>query len=419
VPSPRVRIRARASGRAVAMVALCAAAAAARAAPAPDDIQQFLATFPEDFGTVLAAPARYRVQVLHTRVDRRGRGAPVLTTRAWRADADSYVYPASTVKLPVAALALEWLRDRNDPRLRSTTAMEPPSGLAAAATGLLGTADASKLPGVPSVATYVRHIGLVSNNFAYNRLYDLLGADAINGALRDKGYGRYGSKGNPLRIVHRVADAAGDDPALSPPLRFADEDGMVLQRPARAGGERWYAPEPIPLGRAEIVDGARIDAPKDFASKNALPLRALHAMLIALVLPESVPPAQRFRLRAEDRQLLLDALTRLPSEAGFTHLHSAAGIDDGYVKYLVAGGAGALPPGVHITNKVGQAYGFLTDSAYITEPAKGVEFFLSATIYVNDNGTFNDGVYEYDAVGLPFLKALGLRFLEAARESAP
>jgi hypothetical protein len=32
---------------------------------------------------------------------------------------------------------------------------------------------------------------------------------------------------------------------------------------------------------------------------------------------------------------------------------------------------------------------------------------LSAGLYVNENQTFNDGQYEYDTVGLPFLSKLG------------
>ena len=36
-----------------------------------------------------------------------------------------------------------------------------------------------------------------------------------------------------------------------------------------------------------------------------------------------------------------------------------------------------------------------------------IEFMLVATIHVNDNRIYNDGVYEYDEVGFPFLRELG------------
>ena len=56
---------------------------------------------------------------------------------------------------------------------------------------------------------------------------------------------------------------------------------------------------------------------------------------------------------------------------------------------------------------MGDAYGFLTDAAYIVDFDNGVEFILAATIYTNANETFNDDTYEYDTIGLPFLRHLG------------
>jgi hypothetical protein len=47
-----------------------------------------------------------------------------------------------------------------------------------------------------------------------------------------------------------------------------------------------------------------------------------------------------------------------------------------------------------------------------------VEFLLAATLYVNADGVLNDDHYEYDTVGLPFLRALGLRIYEAERRRA-
>ena len=81
---------------------------------------------------------------------------------------------------------------------------------------------------------------------------------------------------------------------------------------------------------------------------------------------------------------------------------------DGYVKFLLAGGKGAMEnKNIRIFNKVGDAYGFLTDVAYIVDFEKGVEFMLSATIYCNSDGIFNDDKYDYETIGFPFLKQLG------------
>ena len=37
----------------------------------------------------------------------------------------------------------------------------------------------------------------------------------------------------------------------------------------------------------------------------------------------------------------------------------------------------------------------------------GIEFFLTATVFVNKNQIFNDNVYEYDELGIPFLAEVG------------
>ena len=66
-----------------------------------------------------------------------------------------------------------------------------------------------------------------------------------------------------------------------------------------------------------------------------------------------------------------------------------------------------MPSNIRIYNKVGMAYGFLIDNAYIIDTDSGLEFFLSAVIYVNSNGVLNDDDYEYEELGLPFLSALG------------
>ena len=87
------------------------------------------------------------------------------------------------------------------------------------------------------------------------------------------------------------------------------------------------------------------------------------------------------------------------------------------------GDAKSIPDHIRIFNKVGDAYGFLTDASYIVDFKNGIEFILSATIYANENQTFNDDNYEYDEIGLPFLRDLGQAIyeveLERRREHTP
>jgi hypothetical protein len=53
------------------------------------------------------------------------------------------------------------------------------------------------------------------------------------------------------------------------------------------------------------------------------------------------------------------------------------------------------------------AYGFLIDNAYIIDTKNKIEFFLTVSVYSNDNQTLNDDTYEYDELTLPFLAEFG------------
>ena len=86
----------------------------------------------------------------------------------------------------------------------------------------------------------------------------------------------------------------------------------------------------------------------------------------------------------------------------------SAGAWDSYCKFLMFGNTKeAMPKNIRIFNKVGDAYGFLLDNAYIVDFANGVEFMLTTVIYCNEDGIFNDDKYDYDTVGFPFMANLG------------
>ena len=64
----------------------------------------------EDYPTlqkVLVDTAKYQVQIVYTQIDRNEHGNPLFTTYPFNVNDSRYFYPASTVKLPIALLALE------------------------------------------------------------------------------------------------------------------------------------------------------------------------------------------------------------------------------------------------------------------------------------------------------------------------
>ncbi|MDX5435733.1 MAG: hypothetical protein LPK03_00960, partial [Pontibacter sp.] len=67
----------------------------------------------------------------------------------------------------------------------------------------------------------------------------------------------------------------------------------------------------------------------------------------------------------------------------------------------------SLPEHIRIFNKVGNAYGYMIDNAYIVDFENQVEFLLSAVILANEAMVFNSDDYQYETVALPFLAKLG------------
>ena len=130
---------------------------------------------------------------------------------------------------------------------------------------------------------------------------------------------------------------------------------------------------------------------------------------------KAVAEHQRFKLTAQDYKLLSKAMGQRPHESDFPDYDKP----DNFVKFWMYGDQPEetkIPDGLRMYNKVGWAYGYLTDAAYVTDAESGREFILVGTIHVNENRIFNDGVYEYETIGLPFFGQLGRAVLAYERE---
>ena len=158
-----------------------------------------------------------------------------------------------------------------------------------------------------------------------------------------------------------------------------------------------------------------INEPFDFRYKNYVSIQDLHDMLKVVIFPESVSERARFNLTSDDYQSLYRAMAQFPQESESPKYDEP----DNYVKFWMYGDRDStfqIPKNIRILNKVGWAYGYLTDVAYITDTENDIEFFLVGTIHVNKNQTYNDGVYEYESEGLPFFAELGQAVYEYERE---
>jgi hypothetical protein len=146
----------------------------------------------------------------------------------------------------------------------------------------------------------------------------------------------------------------------------------------------------------------------DFSYKNFFPLKDQQRVLRSLIFPESMPTRQRFDLTANDRLWVLQNMSQLPTETMFPPYHLDTSYFPAYAKFLMYGNSrDPIPATIRIFNKIGNAYGYLIDNAYIVDFENHVEFMLSAVIHVNRDGIFNDEKYEYETLGYPFMRNLG------------
>lgn len=374
-------------------------------------IPTLLRQWADSLGPVAANPGKYELQIIFTRILRDASGTPHLEPHRYRVKTGYYFYPASLVKLPVSILALSKLEEYHVPGLDLNTNAFTDS---AAACQQNVWADSTSENGLPSIGHYIKRMMLVSDNFSYSRVYEFLGRDYVRRELSSLGF-------PGVRIVHRFdGNCLFAQNGVLNPMTFIGSHGDTLLRiPLRCSSSF----PPHPLGRIrkgrgqQLPNGRIVRRPKDFTEANYLTLTDADAMLKRLVMPEAFPQKQRFHLSIEHRKFLLGQMGKWPRESIIPHYADSV-FEDSHKKYLVYGDVhGKInSDSIRIFNVVGLSFGYMSDCAYIINAERGLEFFISVSLYVNSDGIINDGKYEYGQIGFPFLSRLGRAFYRIERE---
>ncbi|MBC6365708.1 serine hydrolase [Algoriphagus sp. AK58] len=348
---------------------------------------------------VLSDTSKFQVQIIYTQIDRNEHGNPLFTDHSFNLNDNHYFYPASTVKLPIALLALEWLEEQNIDGLTMETTMLTDS---VRPSQIPAYTDTTAQHGLPSIGHYIKKILLVSDNDASNRLYELMGMDYINKKLREKG------------LLNTVITQRLSFP-ISPeenrhfnPIRFVDNSGKtLLELPARHSDSTYVVLGNPKIGQAFYRNDSLIQGGMDFSYKNKFALSDLHGVVKRIVFPEAFVGIERFNLNEEHRNFVLKYMSMLPRESEFPK-YDTTEYYDSYSKFFKFGAdKKPIPSRFRIFNKTGWSYGFLIDGSYFVDYESGVEFFVSAVVYVNEDQILNDDKYETEEIGLPFFAELG------------
>ena len=352
------------------------------------------------FPFVIENPSKYRVQIIYTKIERTKKGDAKLLTYKYRLNARKYFYPASTVKLPAALLTLEKINQLKINGLTKETLLRIDSAYSGQTKVEYDSSSQSKLP---SLANYIKKVFLVSDNDAYNRLYEFLGQQSFNEKLWNKGYLN-------VMINHRfIGGLTSEENRFTNPFTFYANGKILYEQPLRFNHSQYHNNvDNLLQGKGVVEEDSVHMHPKDFILSNYFALEDQHEMLKSLFFPKSIIKEKRFLLTTNDLEFLKKYMSLLPRESEFNEYHDYSHYPDGYVKFFLYGDTkDSIPQNVKIYNKVGLAYGYLTDNAYIVDSKNKVEFLLSAVIYVNEDEIFNDDKYEYNEIGLPFLANLG------------
>ncbi len=352
------------------------------------------------YSNVLSQPTKYKLQVVYTQINRDENNNPTFKEFKFHPYKD-YFYPASVVKLPVSLVAILKLQDLKERGVGLETSMITDSAFFCQRKINSDTSTASDFP---SVGNYIRKMLLVSDNYACARTYEFVGCDYLHKKLEDIGYGN-------IRITNRLdGSCPGDTAKITPPIYFLGEKNDTIYKQPLTFSEykKTHPIENSKVGKQYVdVEGIRQPGPKDFSKHNYLQLSDLHDMMRRIIFNNHLKENDKLPLSEENWKFMVTQLGMLPKESVYPKYPKKVYYDS-YKKYFIYGSAVATIKGdsIRVFNIVGRAYGFLIDCAYIVDFKNRVEFLLSSSIYVNERDVIGGGKYEYEVLGLPFLRDL-------------
>ena len=353
-----------------------------------DVLKKTLASDNPNIKRVMDNPKYYELQIIYTQILRDKKGQVSFKDYTYNLNANNYFFPASTVKLPIAILALEKLNTIPNTSINTEyTIAENPDKI--------------------KFSNEISKVFAVSDNAASTKLLEFIGFDYVNQKMAEKGL-------TPFRLSHRLSSPDSRNPLVKSTTIYKDHNTVEIF-PSKLN----QTPVALELNGIKkgigYLDGDEklVNEPFDFSLKNYYPLETLHNTLKRIVFPEAFKENERFKITEKDREFILFSMQNLPKNAGYDPIEYY----DGYCKFLMFGDTKKdIPATIKIYNKVGNAYGTMIDCAYIIDKENNVEFMLSATIFANKDGIFNDNIYEYDNISLPFLGELGRQLYDKNRK---
>ena len=223
-------------------------------------IENLLKSNPAAFSDILKNKKEWGVQIIYTQIDRDKTSKPSFTHHYFNVDEGAYFYPASTVKMPAAILALQKLNHLSIPGLDKATTFITEAGTPeqTAVNGDSTTAD-----GRATIAHYIKKIFLVSDNDAFNRLYEFLGQEYLNQSLHNLGY-------DSVQLLHRLQLSLTEEQnRRTNPVKFFDPSLKLLYQQPLVQSGLLYQPRINMMGKGYMSGDQLVHQPFDFQKRTA------------------------------------------------------------------------------------------------------------------------------------------------------
>ena len=332
---------------------------------------------------------KYEIQILYTEVSKNKLGQTEFKDFQFQLNDQNYFYPASTIKLPITVMALSKINE-----LRAGG-----SNISLKSKIKLSLINDKKeiiiKDSITSFQNLIADVFLVSDNSASNILIDFLGYNYFNLSMRNAGYEStyLNHKFNPDPFI----DCSWIISTIDNDIISSKENKITVLASSNISN--------LKKGKKRFIDGEIINESLDFTSKNRSSLTDMHNIMKNLIYPEIT--LSKFNLNVEDYDFLRYWMSRFTYEDLGNKYITNDKFFNSYNKFFIYGMDTVLKKtDVRVYNKIGQAYGTSTDSAYIKNYKEDIEFFLTATIYTNNNEIINDDIYEYSDIAIPFLSKL-------------
>ena len=320
---------------------------------------------------------KFEVQIILTELKKRKNGFTI-HKKKFNVDKKNYFYPASSIKLPIALLTIEKINENPNLNINSEFSIE----------------------GDSIITTFKKQITdlfIISSNESYNRLFEFLGQDYINKKLKQKGF-------KDFSIYHRLSTKESDNLKTKEINFYRNGEINQIQKSINNKPLTKLNLKNLNKGVGFILDNELQNKSMDFSRKNYFSIEELNNILICLFFPE-VSKNKKFNLSNSQNLLIQKLMSSTPFDMGFDkNIYP-----NNYNKFFIYGDKDGMIND-NIYNKVGNAYGYSIDNAYIYNKNSDRHFVLTACIYTNANNILNDNYYEYDEIGIPFLAEIG-RFL--------